>query len=91
MSEAQFRNSIDEEYPKYAVELVFPVLFHEWDCDGWAAIATKPGGPRVLITSNHGSLGIEKDAAAFLKERRKEYSDAAAKAMEASQLLIQLG
>ena len=32
----------------------FPVLWHEWECDGTAWVMEKPDGTRYLKMTNHG-------------------------------------
>lgn len=32
----------------------FPVLWHEWECDGTAWVMEKEDGTRYLIMTNHG-------------------------------------
>ena len=87
MSEARFRAAIRDKYTDHTVQHVFPVFWHEWECDGWAAVTQRPDGRRVLITTNHGGLYVEENPDKFLKDRRKEYSKAAAQTMHATRLL----
>ena len=88
MSEDQFRIKIAKAWPTYEIELVFPVLWHAWECDPYAAILKVPGsGRRVLVISENGTVYIEDNPDKFLKDRRKEYSKVAAATMAATRLL----
>ena len=36
----------------------FPVLWHEWECDGTAWVMEKSDGTRYLKMSNHGGVYV---------------------------------
>lgn len=63
----------------------FPVLWHEWECDGVAWVMEKPDGTRYLKMTNHGGVYVAKSEQ--LQERLAYYSTVVADTQKALELI----
>ena len=59
----------------------FPVLWHEWECDGTAWVMEKPDGTRYLKMTSHGGEYVAESEA--LIERLVYYESVAVKTQTA--------
>lgn len=50
MSDSDYKELLQEDQ----IIFQFPVLWHEWECDGVAWVMEKPDGTRYLKMTSHG-------------------------------------
>lgn len=67
----------------------FPVLWHEWECDGTAWIMEKEDGTRYLMMTDHGGEYVSEPL--VLTSRISYYESVIADTKKALELLNQTG
>lgn len=73
--------------PEDKIIFTFPVLWHEWECDGTAHIMEKEDGTRYLQMTNHGDPYVADPKE--LKERLDYYKSVILDSEKALELLTQ--
>lgn len=68
MSDSDYKELLQED----KIIFTFPVLWHQWECDGVAWVMEKPDGTRYLKMTNHGGEYVAEPEA--LIERLIYYS-----------------
>jgi hypothetical protein len=69
MSASDYEELLKED----KIIFTFPVLWHEWECDGTAWIMEKEDGTRYLKMTNHGGVYVAEERE--LIERLNYYSE----------------
>jgi hypothetical protein len=57
------RKEIEAGFPaslEAKVVYTFPVLHHEWECDGWGYVVEFKDGEKALVMTDHGSPSVYK-------------------------------
>lgn len=68
MSDSDYKELLQEDQ----IIFQFPVLWHEWECDGVAWVMEKPDGTRYLKMTSHGGEYVAESER--LQERLTYYS-----------------